>query len=197
MSGFEIPPTNPVPEPMLDPLGATLESDGELKIDNRPALEDQYKRAKENLDSALDQIKAQDLVDAVVKVEARIRKAQELANPSESDREYLERDKNLELALQTLMSVQETKNREAVLSLSAKNDVMAFSKLIGGKGVGGSPDLGNDTIESAVYLLQQAVENLAGSRFTEELKAQVETEREKDKGRLDAKREELSRLNVS
>ncbi len=192
-----MPPTNPVPEPMLDPLGATLESDGELKIDNRPALEDQYKQAKERLDSALDQIKAQDLVNAVVKVEARIKKAQELANPSESDREYLERDKNLELALQTLMSVQETKNREAVLSLSAKNDVMAFSKLIGGKGVGGSPDLGNDTIESAVYLLQQAVENLAGSRFTEELKAQVETEREKNKDRLNATKEELSKLNVS
>ncbi len=190
-----MPPQEPVKESEIGPMDSTVEIGGRVFLDERQPLENKYELHKEALIEGLPNIRQEDLNAARKKVQETLDELDNGKKPSEYDATY-EDCQGMKVSLNTLGTLRALKNHEPIFEDLAKRQVYPLLTAYKSMYHFFAGEEYSDSLGDMVYQLQQVVENLAGSRFPTELKAQKEAEDKRNKTKLDADRDMLSKKTV-
>lgn len=156
------------------------------KIDQTPAMEDQYEQGSEYFSKFLEEIDKKDLNQELERIDME----SESLGDEDDERAFELEDRRF--IVKKLRSIKDGVSKEKIMDGLAKTRVFELHDVANHYNSRGDSNL-SDTI----HQLDRAVYNLAQARFPEEFKKQEERREEKTRAWVEKKREELMKIKVS
>lgn len=151
-----------------------------LKIDQTPAMEEQYDRGSEYFSNYLDKIEPKELSE-------EIKAINETSAAEEDDERVLELE-DRRYIMAKLRSIKNGAPKEKILEGLAKTRVFELNDV--------RNHYSGSKMEDILFQLDRAVYNLAQARFPKEFSKQEERRDKKMKEQIERKRDELNRMKV-